>query len=317
MKSFDTHNRIRLIVIAAVSSAVVIFAGWDVALAGYSKGGAFVSPGYGARAWGMGGATVATLDDEGSIYWNPGMMAMVPSHTVGASYIDLVAGATAHQSQLAYVHVLKAIEPDEADRTTGRHAAGVLYTNLRLGIQSGESYDENTLRLAYAYTPDYFISFAFAAEAFASHSDVPGFKARGTSVDGALRVMLTKNMTLGFVVRNAFSRYSYTDGADFKREREFVLGVSTGATRFARIEGDVVWAHGDPSRWLIGAESDYLFGILALRAGFAVIKAGESRSLPYFGFGVRYSRLALHYNANFDKETAFADTHRFTLSVSL
>jgi hypothetical protein len=306
-----------VIVTATVAFAAVVFAGWEFAHAGYSKGGAFVSPGYGARAWGMGGAAVATLDDEGSIYWNPGMMAMVPTNSLGASYIDLVAGATAHQSQLAYVHVLKANEADETDNTTARHAAGALYTNLRLGIQSGESYDENTLRLAYAYTPDYFITFAFAAEAFASYSDVPGFKARGTSVDGALRLLLTENVTLAFVVRNAFSRYSYTDGADFKREREFVLGVSTGAARFVRIEGDVVWAHGDPSRWLVGAESDYLFGLLALRAGFAVVKAGESRSLPYFGFGVRYSRLVLHYNANFDKETAFADTHRFTLSISL
>jgi hypothetical protein len=317
MESRNAHKGIRPLVIAAGIIAAVVVAGWESAYAGFSKGGAFVSPGYGARAWGMGGAVVATLDDEGSVYWNPGMMALVGANTVGASYIDLVAGATAHQSQLAYVHVLKTNDPDEADRTMARHAAGALYTNLRLGIQSGESYEENTLRVAYAYTPDYFISFAFAAEAFASHSDVSGFNARGTSVDGALRLMLTKNVTLGLVVRNAFSRYSYTDGADFKREREFALGVSTAATQFARIEGDMVWAHGDPSRWLIGAESDYLFGLLALRAGFAVIKAGESRSLPYFGFGVRYSRLTLHYNANFDKETAFADTHRFTLSVSL
>jgi hypothetical protein len=301
-----------LIVIAAVACT-----GGEAAYAGYSKGGAFKSPGYGARAWGMGGAAVATLDDEGAVYWNPGMMAVAPSNTVGASYIDLVVGATAHQSQLAYIHVLKATEPNETGRTVGRHVVGALYTNLRLGVQSGESYDENTLRLAYAYSPDYFISFAIAAEAFASKSEVPGFKARGTSVDGALRVMLTKNVTLGFVVRNAFSRYSYYDGSDFQREREFVLGLSTRATRFARIEGDVVWAHGDASRWIIGAESDYLFDVLALRAGFAVINAGESRSLPYFGFGVRYRRLALHYNASFDDETALADTHRFTVSVSL
>lgn len=312
MKSSSIHKVFGLVVFAAA-----VCAGGDAARAGYSRGGAFKSPGYGARAWGMGGAAVATLDDEGAVYWNPGMMAVVPSNTVGASYIDLVVGATAHQSQLAYVHILKANEPDETGGAMGRHVVGALYTNLRLGIQSGESYDENTFRLAYAYTPDYFISFALAAEAFASRSDVPGFKARGTSVDGAVRLMLTKNVTVGLVVRNAFSRYSYYDGSDFRREREFVLGISARATRYARIEGDVLWAHGDPSRWVVGAESKYLFDVLALRAGFAVITAGESRSLPYFGFGARFRRLSLHYNASFDKETAFADTHRFTVSVSL
>lgn len=312
MKPINAHKGLWSFVVAAV-----IVAAGQAAHAGYSKGGAFRSPGYGARAWGMGGAVVATLNDEGAVYWNPGMMAELPANTVGASYINLVPGATAHQSQLAYAHVLQEAEPNETGRRMARHAVGALYTNLRLAVQSGESYDENMLRIAYAYTPDYFITFAFAADVFASRSEIPDFGASGTSVDAAMRVVLTKNVKLGLVVRNAFSRYSYSDGADFKREREFALGVSTAASRYADVEGDVWYAHGGISRLTIGVETDYLFDVLALRAGLAAISSGESRSLPYFGFGVRVSRLALHYNADLDEETAFADTHRFTLSVSL
>jgi len=299
------------------AAAAMILASHGAAVAGYSEGGAFKVSGYGARAWGMGGAAIVTVDDESAVYWNPGMMALVPSNSVGASYINLVAGATAHQSQLAYVHALQVSKPDEYGKTVARHAVGALYTNVLLGIQGGEDYDENIFRLAYAYTPDYFVSFAIAWDIFASTSTVGGFKSKGTSVDGAVRLMLTENLTVGLVARNAFSRYSYYDGTDFRREREFVLGMATGAVPFVTVEGDVVMAHGGVSRLVAGAETDYLFDVLALRAGISMINTGESRTVPYFGFGARVSRLAVHYNATLDQENAFADTHRFTLSFSL
>jgi len=315
MKVNHLHKVLNLVAVAVF--VAILGAGHRDAFAGFSRGGAFKSPGYGARAWGMAGAAVSTIDDEGAVYWNPAMLALVGSSTVGASYIDLVPGASAHQSQLAYVHVIQQTDHDTTVRHVARHVVGALYTNLRLGIHSGESYDENTLRLAYAYTPDYFLSFAIAGDVFASTSEVGGFKSKGTSVDLAFRIMLTENVTVGLVARNAFSRYSYNDGTDYRREREFVLGIASRRISYVTIEGDVVWAHGDASRWVLGAETQYLFNVLALRGGIAAIRTGESRTVPYFGFGARISRLSLHYNASLDNENAFADTHRFTLSVSL
>jgi hypothetical protein len=266
----------------------------------------------------MGGAGVATVSDEGAVYWNPAMLALLPSNRrVGASYINLVAGVSAHQSQLAYARILATSESDDIGGTVARHAVGALYTNLMLDIQGGFSYQENTLRVAYAYTPDYFVSFGAAGDIFFSTSDVPGFEAIGSSVDAAVRLLLFEDFTLGLVARNAFSRYSYDDGTDYSREREFVIGVSTTAIPQGAIEGDLVFAHGDLSRVIVGGETDYLFKLLALRAGFAVINAGESRNVPYLGFGVRVGRVRLHYNANLDDENAFEDTHRFSLSFAI
>ena len=58
---------------------------------------------------------------------------------------------------------------------------------------------------------------------------------------------------------------------------------------------------------------------LALRAGVASLRSEESRTVLYFGLGVRLyrNRINIHYNANLDDEAAFEDTHRFTLSVML
>jgi hypothetical protein len=299
-------------VIAGLVAAVA-----PVSRAGYSEGGAFKSPGYGARAWGMGGAAIATVSDESAVFWNPAMLGLLQSNTVGASYIDIVPGASARQSQLAYVHVIRRSGQSVEGLSVARHAAGVLFTNLRLGIRGADDYDENTIRLTYTYTPDYFISFAVALDLFASGGGVEGFDARGTSVDGALRMFMTENFSLGIVARNAFSRISYDDGTDFRKEREYAVGLSSRSIAHVTVEGDLVLAHSKASRWIFGVESDYLFDVLALRAGYALIRTGESRGVPYFGFGARYGRISVHYNANLDEEHAFSDTHRFTLSVSL
>jgi len=94
-------SRYRILVVVAVAAGLIT-AGFTESEAGYSQGGAFKSSSYGARAWGMGGAGVASVCDEGAVYWNPAMMAMLPSNSIGLSYVNLVEGTTARQSQLAY-----------------------------------------------------------------------------------------------------------------------------------------------------------------------------------------------------------------------
>lgn len=303
----------------AVTIAILLLAlGAAAALADYSEGGAFVMPQYGARGWAIGGAAVATVDDEGAISWNPAMLGRLSSDRAGASYINLVPGETARQSQIAYARVLRRGEPDASGHTAPRHVVGAMVSNLHLGIAGGESYDENTVRGAYAYSPDYFVTFAIAGDLFFSNSGVPGFSAVGTSVDFAGRLMLTERVTVGAVARDAFSRYSYDGGGDYQKERSYVLGASYTSPRGATIESDLVFAHNGIDRVAGGLETDYLLGYLSLRAGLAHVATGEGRDIPYFGFGVAAGgRLFIHYNANLDDEKALEDTHRFTLSVTL
>lgn len=286
-----------------------------LAASGFSKGGAFRHPGYGARAWGMGGAGTALVDDEGAVYWNPAMLGHLQRNTIGASYINLVPGTTARQSQLAYAHVL-ASEADE-EGVVAVHALGVQVTNLRLELPNDDDYDENMFRFAYAYSPDRFMTMGFAWELFFSKADANNFDANGTSVDVAVRLQMLEDLTVAIVARNVFSRYSYSDGGDFKRTRAVTVGAATTALPHVAWEGDVVWDHGEIARLIFGGESEYILDHLAIRGGIALWRIGEDRAVPYLGFGVGVDRLRIHYNANLDDENAFEDTHRFSLSVTL
>ena len=145
------------------------------------------------------------------------------------------------------------------------------------------------------------------------------FGAFGTTVDGSLRLQLTQNTTVGLVVRDAFSRYSFEDGADFRKERNWNLGIGFGGLPFLSLEGDVVYDHGGVSRLLAGVETDYILGHLALRAGASSLRSGTARTMMHAGLSVRAlsDRLYLHYNYNLDEASALEDTNRFTLSFVL
>lgn len=305
--------------VCAAGMCVLLVAGFAAtALADGSRAGAFRLPGYGARAWAMAGAAVASVDDESAVYWNPAMLGVLkPRAAVGVSYVNLVEGSTAQMAQMAYARVFPSTQPGGVE--VNRHAIGLLYTSLNLHIAGNKNYDENHIRLVYAFTPDRYITVAGGFEYFFSNSDVDGFDAAGTSVDGSVRLALTKNLNTGVMVRNAFSRYSFDDDLAFSKERTFVAGVAYHGLPYTTTELDLVREHTGLSRILIGAETDYLAGYLALRAGFAYLQSGESRGIPYMGFGLRgfRERFALHYNANFDSEEALGSTHRFSLSVTL
>ena len=302
----------RLLIVALAGVLPAVF----VAGAGAepSLGGAFRLPGYGARAWGMAGAVIARVDDESAVDWNPAGMAGC-RRSFGLAYVDLVPGASLGQSQAVFVMPFGGT----ADVETGahRHVAGAMYTNLNADVGGGETYSENHLRAAYAFTPEPVVSFGIAAQAFRSTSGVPGFDAWGSSIDLAARLSITERWSAALVGRDAFSRYSYDDGRDYQKERHWLVGVARRGFYGIDLEADVTYAYGDWTRALVGAETGYLLDRLALRGGVAFLSAGEARTVYAFGASVRAAsdRLAVHYGAGIDEETAFGTTHRFSLAV--
>ena len=278
-----------------------------------STGGAFLLPGYGARAAGMAGAVSAVIDDEGALEWNPARLSLAP-RTLGASFVQLVPGASLDQAQIAFVTPLGTSEQGIA-----RHAAGVMFTNLSADVAGGESYSENHLRAGYALAPQPFLSIAIAGQLFFSQSGVDGFDAWGSSFDFAGRLSLSEHWELAVVGRDLFSRYNFDDGHDASKEYSVVAGVATRSLPMLTLSAEAVRQYATWTRERVGVESDYLFSHLALRAGAEFRRAGEARTLPSFGASLRAfdARLVVHYAATFDEEEAFGTTHRFGLALRM
>lgn len=279
-----------------------------------SQGGAFRLPAYGARGWGMAGAFIVIVDDESAVDWNPAGLAGTP-RTAGASYLQLIEGVTAGQSQLVFTMPLSR---ERHETGIARHVAGAMLTHLGVDVAGGETYSEDYLRLAYAFTPEPLVSFGFGASGYVSSSGVAGFDGSGTSVDFTGRLSLSKSLSTALVARDVFSRYTYGDGRTHEKEPQYILGLAWYTPHIA-FEGDVVRSFGNWSRVSIGAESAYLFSHVAVRGGISWLSGGEGRAVPAFGVSARAfaNRLTLHYGAALDDEDAFGRTHRMSLAVRI
>jgi len=294
-------------------SASTLAAG--LARADSSLGGAFMVPPYGARAWGMSGAVIARIDDESAVDWNPAGIARCP-RTAGVGYVELVPDAFVTQAQAVYVHPLG--HDRNAETGVIRHAAGAMLTNLSADVGAGQSYVENHVRLAYAYSPQPLVSLGIGAAAFFSKSGVSGFDGWGTSIDFAARLALTSSWSFAVIGRDAFSRYSFDDGRDSTKEPQYVVGVAHSSRRGLDVEVDLAYLNEGWLHTMVGAETPYLFNYVALRGGVMLRSVGEARTTYSFGTSVRAAeRFFVHYGANLDDEDAFGTVHRFSLAVRI
>jgi hypothetical protein len=297
-----------LVVVAALAATP--------ARAEYSLGGGHAAPGFGARPWGMGGV-VALGGDESAIYWNPGKLAVLERNRVGFSFVNIVPDADAYQSQLAYAHILKRGPENDPGLAFNKHTIGALVENLRLDLSDGQRYTENSLRIAYAYSPVYYLTLGTTFGLLFTSSDVVGFGSSGSVIDIGGRIAVMRGVTLGIVARNVLSQIKFEDDVDQRLPRSYMLGVAYTGVKDLSLEVNLERKFGNASRYVIGGEYRLFSDMLAVRAGISSLRSGVGRSMPHIGIGFSYDRVRIDYNANFDEDTAFDTTHRFGLGVGL
>jgi long-subunit fatty acid transport protein len=285
------------------------------ARAEYSVGGSFASPGYGASAWGMGGAAIASIADEGAVYWNPAMLSVISGRRLGFSYTNIVPGTDTRLSYVAYAQAIKRGPTDEAGMEFAAHAVGVIYGNLGVELADGQTYNENTLRIAYAYCPEHFVSFGIGFTGLFASSDVPDFGANGSTLDASLRIALMKGLTAAAVGRQVLSQGKFDDGTNLSIPRSYALGVSYEAFNRLLVETDIEAQFGNLSRWMIGGRYTVYRDMVAARAGLATVMVGDNRTVAYLGLGVHVRMFYVDYAASFDREEAFSNAHRFSLGL--
>jgi len=255
---------------------------------------------------------VAGAADATAAYWNPALLATLRRSALGMGYVRLVEGTGADQAYLAYARPLARLEGS----AIARYALGVIYGGLDLDPQGGQ-YREHELTLAYAVSPDYFLSLGVSLSLLASRSSYDQLDSWGTAVSAGLRVRLRPGLTLGLVARNLASRISYHDGFDLTLGRSFTLGVSYLLRNRLSLEADALVAHRDLARLTLGGEFEAVPGLLYLRGAIGSLHSGESRTVPHLGLGVAWKRAQLDYSAELEGEEALGNRHRFSLSIGL
>ncbi len=189
------RTRLHIVLIAA---AGVLAAVCFPARAGYSRGGRFTAPGYGARAWGMGGAAVAWGADEGATYWNPALLSLVDKGRIGFSYVNLVPGTEARHSYVAYARSIEEGALDAPGLEFSEHAIGVLYGNLAArALRRPEIHGKRAHARVRVLRPSTSFRSARAWGFFSRRATSANSTPRGPLVTVGIRVVMLERVTLG------------------------------------------------------------------------------------------------------------------------
>lgn len=267
----------------------------------------------GPREAALGGGGVAVTDDARALWANPAGLAWNAAENIAADHGALFVGLDA--DHLAYAH-------PTSDRSTwgvalGRWAAeGIERTEVAAGGGAATglgTYDAETLLgatgFAYLVRPD--LAVGVAAKVLRDRLDGTG----GTVAAADLGVRYDApraGINVGLTLQNV--------GADGPQGGRLPLIVRAGAAygRLVRradyflLSGEAAFGRGRPATFRLGGEY-WLFGLLALRAGFdeSLREAGGGLTL---GLGVRYRNLTLDYAATPTDD--LGTEHRLGLSVS-
>src|SRR5262249_31453774 len=239
-RGFALKTRSLGIALACPTAAAALLALPRPVRADSSLGGPFVLPLYGARAWGMAGAVIARIDDESAVDWNPAGISQA-ARGAGVSAVQLVPGASLNEAQAVFVMPLGTARNVETG--VARQAVGAMYTNLSADVGAGETYSENHLHLAYAYSPQPVATFAIAGNAELARTGVNNFDAWGTGVDMAVKLRVSPDWSLALVARDAFSRYTFEDGRDDRKERQYVAGIAHHIPGAIDLEANFLYVH--------------------------------------------------------------------------
>jgi hypothetical protein len=296
--------------------AVAVFAWCSPALAtDYSGGGTFLALGHGARAHGLGGGALAIGRDDAAAYWNPANLPWMTTHS----------SATLMHAAI-FPEVDNGYETASYGRTAGPRLGqpvqrvrptawgfGVFVAHLGLGFETGD-WSENRVQVAAAYALTNYATLGVGAKLLWLTNDFESGNARGGGFDAGLSLLLTDDLFVAAVVRDAYTEVHFDTERIETPSPGFELGINYH-WRTLELELDGTGRESGLQRTSVGAEWHPWRDQVVVRGGWTVIQAGERRNYPSAGLGVRARMFVIDYGAAFDNEDALGIGQRFSLRV--
>lgn len=309
-------KRISLITIASMFVApVALFAGSD---SGTSTA-AFLRMEQGARALGMGGASVATVNEVESVWWNPAGLATLETVQVNAAYSTLL-----EDMSNSYAAFAIPLGNDQSSSLIG----SINYFNMGTvdawDASNRQQPSINPYGLAisagYAFQWRRNISFGFTLKNI--QQNLGSDKGSGFALDGGVIMPVMKDTTFGLSIQNLGPKMKT---ADYENQLPRTIRAGVGYT----IPSRVVFAFDgekpidDDLCYHLGAEV-MISDAVTLRAGYNTDKAigftaglGLLTSISFEGWGGDRNRNTVRIDYAYVSTGDLDPTHRLSLTFKL
>jgi hypothetical protein len=296
--------------------------------------GAFLRMGIGARAKSMGDAFSAVAEDAFAGIYNPALLPHLPGRQAAVSYAFLPLDRTLNYIGFALPLHPKAAEGEE--RAPLRAGFGVAWIHAGVdGIDGRDlagnytqeySFSENAFFLSFALSPAQRFSVGLNGKILYSrmpgvNNDESALTSMGLGIDIGLYYALMKDLSLGVVLRDNMSKYTWNT------EKVWERGTSVN-DKFPRTTRLAV-AYRPPVRWLLlTAEAEdakeqnprYHFGAEASLSDAGALRFGLDDSQLVFGLGFDLrlygKKMMLNYAYAAPGEAPRAD-HIFSWNITL
>lgn len=286
--------RYRLLVMLALLTGLL---GWT---SGLAWAGAFDPMPEGARAWGMGNAFTAVVNDAYAVYWNPAALDDVRRPQLVMSHMDIQSLGLLIHDQLCYA------QPFVFDNS-------VAVSWVRMGT-TGQvnflNYSENTIIVSYEQPIAEGFSTGVNLKVFQVKSDVT---AGGLGLDFGLRWKILPEITLAAFGENLnHPEIIWATGADDRLPVNLNIGIAGHLDKDTIIAVDAQQLVEINPEFHFGAERWFFEQLLALRAG-GTYTSHDNRIMWSAGFGLKFSFLEFDYayGSHYDLD----GNHVFSLKV--
>lgn len=300
----------------ALACVVMLVSQGSAGAADFSRGGVFLPIGHGARAHGMGNAAIVSTRDDAATYWNPANLVWLEGQAgVTLMHAEFLPGVGSGYSAASAARAVgERLGEPEQTRQPRRWAYGAYFAHLGLEFEAG-NWSENTLQLAVAHAINNYTSFGMSLKLLQLGNDFESGDAKGAGVDAGLGVLLTDRLAAAVVARDLWTRVAFDTDTWQTQSPALEIGVEYQPLATWKAEADVVVREGGLQRSAFGLEWRAYEGVLALRGGWTLLRAGDGRGYPSAGASLAHRRFVLDYAVSFDGADAFDTGQRFSLQV--
>ena len=283
----------------------------------FSRGGAFLPLGHGARSHALGNAAVCFMRDDGAVYWNPANLAWL-QQTTGITFMhaDLLEGVGDGYDTLSFGRVAGArLGLTQQSLRPSRWGYGFFLARMGVEFPSGKRWSENTITFAAALALNNFTSLGIGLKGLVASNDFDAANGRGAGFDLALTILVLEPLTLAVVGRDVWTRVRWDTSTWETLEPSLTFGVELRPAKAWTSEVDFIFRQRTLQAMGVGVEWQVFRDLFWLRGGAYVLRPGDSRVAPSAGAGVHYSRLGVDYGVRVDEEDAQGIGHRVAVRL--